>query len=528
MFRFDKINKSIVLLKNNVNMSSYYSDKYLKIKKLLDSRILALDGAMGSLIQEYKLSENDFRGTEFANHPIDLKGNNDLLSVTRPDIILEIHRKYLEAGADIIETNTFNANGVSQSDYNLESCVYRINFEAARLARSAADEFTKANPDKPRFAAGSMGPTNQSASMSPDVNNPGFRRVNFDRLTDIYGVQARGLIEGGVDILLIETIFDTLNAKAAIYAISQIFREFISKGLERDFPAVGISGTITDQSGRTLSGQTVEAFWLSISHAPNLLFVGLNCALGSRQMKPYIEELSRIADCYTSLYPNAGLPNAFGGYDETPRFMADVAREYADLGFVNIIGGCCGTTPVHIADIAETAAQCTPRKPEKQEQMLRLSGLEALKVGKESNFINIGERTNVSGSSKFKKLIMDDKYEEALQVARQQVEGGAQIIDVNMDDAMLDGAAAMTKFLNLIASDPDISRVPVMLDSSKWSVLEAGLKCLQGKGIVNSISLKEGEVAFIERAVKIKSYGAAFIVMAFDEQGQAVTFEHKK
>lgn len=492
-----------------------------KIKNILEERILVLDGAMGTLIQRRKLGEADFRGERFTDFPGDLKGNNDLLVITQPDVISSIHEEYLSAGSDIIETCTFNANSISQSDYGLQDFVYEMNFEAAKIARKATDEYTAKTPSKPRFVAGSIGPTNQSCSMSPDVNNPGFRKVNFDTMAKAYYEQIRGLADGGADILLIETVFDTLNCKAAIYAAGEYF---IKSG--RELPVI-ISGTIVDNSGRTLSGQTAEAFWISIAHTPNLLAVGLNCALGSLQMKPFIEEFSRIANCFTSLYPNAGLPNEFGQYDESPEYMAKVFDSYASDGLVNIVGGCCGTTPSHISAIAGESQKHKPRAVPVVKPYLRLSGLEPLIVRPDSNFINIGERTNVAGSSKFKKLIADEKFESALDVARQQVESGAQALDVNMDDAMLDSPVAMTKFLNLIASDPDISRIPIVLDSSNWKVLEAGLKCIQGKGIVNSISLKEGEVDFIEKAGIIKRFGAAVVVMAFDENGQAVTKQDK-
>lgn len=489
---------------------------------LLNDRILVLDGAMGTMIQDHKLTEEEFRGKRFTGHPQDLRGNNDLLSLTQPDLIRSIHESFLEAGSDIIETNTFNANPISQSDYGTRDLAYEINTAAAQIAREAADKYTQKNPDKPRFVAGSVGPTNRTLSISPDVNNPGYRAVTFDQLTEAYGEQVQGLMDGGVDILLIETVFDTLNCKAAIYAIQQ---QYAKSG--KSLPVM-ISGTIVDQSGRTLSGQTTEAFWISVAHTPNLLSVGLNCSLGSEQMRPYIEELSGIATCRTSLYPNAGLPNEFGGYDETPKFMASQFDDYAGNGFVNIVGGCCGTTPEHIRAIAEAAQRHKPRKIPDTEPYLRLSGLEALVVRPDTNFVNIGERTNVAGSKKFARLILNESFEEALSVARQQVENGAQIIDVNMDEGMLDSEKAMVTFLQLVGSEPDISRVPVMIDSSKWSVLEAGLKCLQGKSVVNSISLKEGEEKFLEQAGKIRAFGAAVVVMAFDEKGQADSLERRK
>ncbi len=492
------------------------------LNRLLTERILVIDGAMGTMIQRYKLSESDFRGERFKDHSHDLKGNNDILCLTKPDVIKEIHREYLEAGADIIETNTFNANSISQADYQAQNFDYDINFAAAQIAKEAAKEFTGINPGKPRFAAGALGPTNKALSLSPDVNDPGFRAASFDEVMNAYYEQARGLVDGGADILLIETIFDTLNAKAAIYAIDELMR---AKNIQMP---VMISGTIVDQSGRTLSGQTVEAFWISVSHAKNLLSVGLNCALGAKQMRPFVEDLSKAADKFLSVYPNAGLPNEMGEYDESPEAMASVLEEFLQSGFVNIVGGCCGTTPAHIKQIAERVKKFKPRIPVKHKPLLRLSGLEPVVIHPETNFVNIGERTNVTGSRKFARLIKDGDFEEALSVARNQVEGGAQILDVNMDEGLLDSEAAMTKFLNLIASEPDIAKLPIMIDSSKWSVLEAGLKCLQGKGIVNSISLKEGEEVFKEHARKVLQYGAAVIIMAFDEKGQADTFERRK
>ncbi|HBX53280.1 MAG: methionine synthase [Bacteroidetes bacterium RIFOXYA12_FULL_35_11] len=488
------------------------------MKKQLETRILVLDGAMGTMIQRYKLQEADYRGNRFRDFKFDLKGNNDLLSLTRPDIIEQIHRDYLEAGADIIETNTFNCTAVSLADYHMESLVYELNVAAAKIARKAADAYS--SDDKPRFVAGSIGPTNKTASMSPDVNDPGFRAVSFDDLADAYYEQMRGLCDGGVDLLLIETVFDTLNCKAALYAASKFFNETGKK-----IPLM-VSGTITDASGRTLSGQTVEAFYNSIAHA-DLLCVGFNCALGANQLEVHMKELSRIATCFTSAYPNAGLPNQFGGYDETPQQMVDIIKNYLKNGLVNIIGGCCGTTPEHIRLMAEIVKDYSPRPLPEISQHTRLSGLEAVTIFPGCNFVNIGERTNVSGSAKFARLIRENKFEEALSVARQQVEGGAQVVDVCMDDAMIDAEVAMTRFLRLIASEPEISRVPLMIDSSKWNVIVAGLKCLQGKGIVNSISLKEGEDIFIERAALVKSFGAAVVVMAFDERGQADTFERK-
>jgi 5-methyltetrahydrofolate--homocysteine methyltransferase len=492
-----------------------------QLRTMLAQRILVLDGAMGTMIQKYTLDEDEFRGDQFRNHPKELQGNNDLLSLTRPDIVKDIHRSYLAAGADIIETNTFSATSIAQADYDLQSIVYELNLRAATIAREAADEFMEKNPDRPRFVAGALGPTNKTASLSPDVNNPGYRAVLFDDLVRAYDEQARALIEGGVDILLVETVFDTLNCKAALYAIQQLNDEG-----NTSIPIM-VSGTIVDQSGRTLSGQTVEAFWISISHTRNLLSVGLNCALGAKQMRPFIKELSQLANCYVSVYPNAGMPDEFGEYNETPDRMVEQLRDFAEHGFFNIVGGCCGTTADHIAVIADLAAAHRPRALPEREPYLRLSGLEPLIVRPETNFVNVGERTNVTGSRKFARLIREEMYEEALAVAKDQVDGGAQIIDINMDEGMLDSEQAMTTFLNLVGSEPDIARLPVMIDSSKWSVIESGLKCLQGKGIVNSISLKEGEEVFKEHARKVLRYGAAVIVMAFDEKGQADSLERR-
>lgn len=490
------------------------------VKDLLKNRVLVLDGAMGTMIQRFKLTEADYRGERFKNHPSDLKGNNDLLCITRPDIIYDIHCQYLEAGADIIETNTFNGTRISQSDYSLEEIVYEINFEAAKIAKKAADEFTLRNPDKPRYVAGAIGPTNKTASMSPDVNDPGYRAVTYDQLAENYYEQAKALAEGGVDILLVETIFDTLNAKAALFAIKKLQDE-TGKRLP-----VMISGTITDASGRTLSGQTVEAFMHSVSHF-DLLSIGLNCALGAAEMRPYIEELSRLSPFAISAYPNAGLPNQFGGYDESPAQMGTHIHDFVQHGFVNIVGGCCGTTPDHIREFAGIASRYQGREKPEIKPLTVFTGLEPVKVQRESNFINIGERTNISGSIKFARLIREKKYEEALSIARHQVEGGAQVIDVNMDDGLLDAEVEMERFLHMLMSDPEIARLPVMIDSSKWKVIESGLKCLQGKAIVNSISLKEGEAAFIEHALKIRQYGAAAVIMAFDEEGQAATYERR-
>ncbi len=487
---------------------------------LLARRILIIDGAMGTMIQRHELDEADYRGTRFADHPSDLKGNNDLLTLTQPEIIRDIHAAYLAAGADIVETNTFNANAISQADYGLESVVRELNRESARLAREAADAATRATPDRPRLVAGALGPTNRTASISPDVNDPGKRNVTFDQLVGAYREAAEGLIEGGSDLLLVETVFDTLNAKAAIYALLELFE---SRG--RRWPVM-ISGTITDASGRTLTGQTAAAFWYAVRHAEPLS-VGFNCALGPEQLRIHVEALSRIADAHVSVYPNAGLPNAFGGYDETPEAMADEIGLWAEAGLVNLVGGCCGTTPEHIRAIAEAVAPHAPRAMPHLPPACRLSGLEPLEIGPESLFVNVGERTNVAGSARFKRLIMEGDYATALEVASEQVANGAQVVDVNMDEALLDGPRAMSTFLNLAAGEPDIARVPVMIDSSDWAVIEAGLKCIQGKGVVNSISLKEGEEAFLERARAVRRYGAAVVVMAFDEAGQADTLERK-
>lgn len=500
----------------------------MSIREALKKRILVIDGAMGTMIQRHKLDEKSFRGERFAEHPCDVQGNNDLLNISQPQIIAQIHEEYLRVGADIIETNTFSSQKISMADYQMEELVYELNFEGARIAKEAALKFTTTDPSKPRFVAGAIGPTNRTASLSPDVNDPGFRAVTFNGLVDAYYEQVRGLVDGGADLLLIETIFDTLNAKAAIYAIKKYQKELHENGkLNRDNQLeIMISGTITDASGRTLSGQTVEAFLNSLSHA-NPLSIGLNCALGAKEMRPHIAELAQKAPFFVSAYPNAGLPNEFGEYDEQAHDTAHLLDDFIQNGFVNIVGGCCGTTPEHIACILERASKGKPRKPPKPEAYLRLSGLEAVTVQPESLFINIGERTNITGSPKFSKLILNDKYEEALAVARQQVEGGAQIIDVNMDEGMLDSEKAMVKFLNLIASEPDIAKLPIMIDSSRWSVIRAGLQCLQGKGIVNSISLKEGEEEFLQHAREVMDYGAAVVVMAFDETGQADSFERR-
>jgi len=481
-------------------------------------RILVLDGAWGVMIQNYHLSEADFRKARFRDHPRDLKGNNDLLVLTQPDIIREIGRAYLHAGADIIESNSFNSTSISQADYGLESLVDELNETAARLARQVCDEYS--TPDRPRFVAGVLGPTNRTASLSPDVNDAGYRNTSFDALAATYADATRALIRGGADLIMIETVFDTLNAKAAIYGIEEVFAQMGER-----LP-VWISGTITDLSGRTLTGQTTQAFWHSVRHA-NPFAIGLNCALGPKELRPHVSDLSEIADTLTSAHPNAGLPNAFGGYDETPESMAAHIGEFAREGLVNIVGGCCGTTPEHIRAFAETVAGLPPRKIPDKPRRLRLSGLEAFTLTPEMNFVNVGERTNITGSAKFRKLIAAGDFEAALEIARSQVDSGAQLIDINMDEGLIDSEATMARFLNLAAGEPDIARAPVMIDSSKWSVIEAGLKCVQGKPIVNSISLKEGEEAFVASAEKVRRYGAAVVVMAFDEKGQADTAERK-
>ena len=498
------------------------ADRTTELRQLLAERILILDGAMGTMIQQEKLGEADYRGERFLDHPKDLKGNNDLLVLTRPQVIAGIHRAYLEAGADIIETNTFNATRVSQAEYGLESVAYELNVEGARLVRRLCDEYTAHNPAKPRFCAGVLGPTSRTLSISPDVNDPGYRNIRFDALVDDYYDSAKGLLEGGADLLLIETIFDTLNAKAAVFAIEKLFEDLGAR-----WPVM-ISGTITDASGRTLSGQTAEAFWNSLSHAQPISF-GLNCALGADQLRQYVEELSNVCDTHVSAHPNAGLPNPLSptGYDETPEHLAGQIEEWAQSGLVNIVGGCCGTTPAHIAAIADVVAGLAPRAVPVIEKKLRLSGLEPFNVGGDALFVNVGERTNVTGSKAFARMILEGRFDDALAVARQQVENGAQVIDINMDEAMLDSVAAMERFCKLIATEPDISRVPIMLDSSKWSVIETGLKCIQGKGVVNSISMKEGEAEFLRQARLARRYGAAVIVMAFDEAGQADTFARK-
>jgi len=494
------------------------SDPYSRLQALLRERILILDGAMGTMIQRHGLQEADYRGERFADWPHDLAGNHDLLSITQPQIIQEIHQKYLEAGTDIIETNSFCANAVSMADYGMEELVSELNIAAARIARTAADKFS--TPDKPRFVAGALGPTNRTCSISPDVNDPGLRNLNFDELVAAYRQAIHGLMAGGADILLIETVFDTLNAKAAIFACESVFEEN-----NRSLPLM-ISGTITDRSGRTLSGQTTEAFYNSLRHAKPLS-IGLNCALGPDLLRPYVEALSRVAECRVSVYPNAGLPNEFGCYDLGPEDMAASIAEWADAGFLNIVGGCCGTTPTHTQALAAAVAGKPPRVPPQPEPSCRLSGLEPLNLNRSLNFINVGERANVTGSAKFKRLILAEQYDEALEICRAQVVNGAQLVDVNMDEGLLDGVTAMRRFLNLVAAEPEIARVPAMIDSSKWEVIEAGLKCVQGKPVVNSISLKEGEERFVELAQRCRRYGAALVVMAFDEQGQADTLERR-
>jgi 5-methyltetrahydrofolate--homocysteine methyltransferase len=490
------------------------------LKNLLRERIVILDGAMGTMLQSQQIDEATFRGSQFLNHPKDLRGNYDALNITNPHIIQAVSRGYLEAGADIIKTNTFNSNAISALDYGLEHHVYELNVAGAKLGRQVADEFEAAEPGRNRFVAGSMGPTNRTASMSQDVNSPASRGVTFDKLREVYYEQARGLVEGGADLLLVETIFDTLNSKAALFAIEEYFEASGQR------VPIMVSVTITDLSGRTLSGQTVEAFWISVSHM-DLLSVGINCALGAKQMRPYVEELSQLAPVHISCHPNAGLPNAFGGFDETPETMAADLHDFSSSGWLNIAGGCCGTTPAHIRAIADAVRGLPPHVLSKPERYTRFSGLEPLVLRPDSRFVNIGERTNVTGSPKFSKLILGGDYEAALTVARQQVENGAQIIDINMDEGMLDSELAMTTFLHYIAAEPDIARVPIMVDSSNWKIIEAGLKCIQGRGIVNSISLKEGEEAFRQRARLIRRYGAAMVVMAFDEKGQADTLARK-
>ena len=495
-------------------------DATAELTAAMRERVLVMDGAMGTMLQRFELTETDYRGERFADWPRDVRGNSDVLSLSRPDVVRAIHREYLEAGADVVETNTFSAQRISQADYGMEELAYELNLESARLARLECDAMTEHTPDRPRWVAGAIGPTNRTASISPDVNDPGRRNVTFDELVGAYQEQAAGLVDGGADLLLVETIFDTLNAKAAIFALETLFEE---RG--RRWPVV-ISGTITDASGRTLSGQVTEAFWNSVRHARPLA-VGLNCALGAADLRPYVAELSRVADCFVSCYPNAGLPNAFGEYEEAAERTAEVLEEFAASGLVNLVGGCCGTTPAHVAAVATAMKGKEPRVPADVAPALRLSGLEPLTIDEQSLFVNVGERTNITGSARFRRLIKDEDYGAALTVARQQVEAGAQVIDVNMDEGMIDGVAAMDRFLKLVAGEPDICRVPVMVDSSKWEVIEAGLKCLQGKAVVNSISLKEGEESFLEQARLCRKYGAAVVVMAFDEDGQADSFERR-
>ncbi|HEY5653005.1 MAG TPA: methionine synthase [Pontiella sp.] len=507
-------------MSKNTKFENYTNESGKQLAELLKTQVLMLDGAMGTMIQKHKLEEPDFRGTRFSDHTSDLKGNNDLLTLVRPDIIEDIHVKFLEAGADIIETNTFSCTSISQADYNLEPIVRELNIEGAKLARKAVNRVLEKDPSRTLFVAGSIGPTNRTASISPDVNDPGYRAVTFDDLVEAYSEQVGALLEGGVDILLVETIFDTLNAKAAFYAIEEIFEKTGQR-----LPVM-ISVTITDKSGRTLSGQTPTAFWYSVMHA-NPISIGINCALGATDMRPYLEELSDVADCYISIYANAGLPNAFGGYDDTPDDMAKIYDDFAKHKLANIWGGCCGTTPDHIRAMAKVVKKHEPRIPSTKDTAPRFSGLEPLRITPEMNLVMVGERSNITGSPKFARLIREGNLEEALQIARQQVEAGANIVDINMDEGLIDSVDMMVKFLNLVASEPDICRVPIMIDSSKWEVIEAGLKCVQGKAIVNSISMKEGEEAFREYAKKIQRYGAGMVVMAFDETGQADTTERR-
>src|SRR4051812_1082930 len=485
-----------------------------ELRAALEQRILVLDGAMGTMVQRHGLTEADYRGDRFADWSQDLQGDSDVLVLTQPDVVRAIHREYLSAGADIVETDTFTCTSISQADYGLQDYVHEMNREAARLARLECDAMTAETPDKPRYVAGALGPTNVTASISPDVNDPGFRNTSFEKLVEAYGEQASGLVDGGADLLLVETIFDTLNAKAAIFAIESLF-----DSLGQRLPVI-ISGTITDASGRTLSGQVTEAFWNSVRHARPLA-VGLNCALGAKEMRPYLAELSRVADCFVSAYPNAGLPNAFGEYDESAEETSSIVGEFASSGLVNLVGGCCGTTPEHVGAVAAAVAESAPRVPAEIARATRLSGLEPVNIVDDTLFVNVGERTNITGSARFRNLVKAGDYATALSVARQQVEAGAQVIDVNMDEGMIDGVAAMDRFTKLIASEPDISRVPLMVDSSKWDVIEAGLRNVQGRPLVNSISLKEGEEKFVEQARLCRKYGAAAIVMAFDEEGQA-------
>ncbi|NQW00727.1 MAG: methionine synthase [Rhodospirillales bacterium] len=517
MTNIDLLDKNLTSASNIANRQRQ-PDQTVELRKLLSERILVLDGAMGTMIQDYHFSETDYRGSRFVDWGQDVKGNNDLLSLTQAEVIQKIHEDFFNAGADIVETNTFSSTAIAQADYGMEKLVYELNYQSAVLARNAADKISASQPDKPRFVAGAIGPTNRTASISPDVNDPGYRNVTFDQLVDTYTEALHGLVDGGIDLILIETVFDTLNAKAAIYAVLKFFDD------EQLRLPVMVSGTITDASGRTLSGQTPEAFWNSVAHAKPIS-VGFNCALGAEALRAHIQTVSQLADTHISVYPNAGLPNAFGGYDDSPEYMATHLREFTESGFVNIVGGCCGTTPSHIRGIANAVAGAPPRPIPTIRPYCALSGLEPLTLDKVTGFVNVGERTNVSGSAKFARLIRDEAYEEALDIARQQVANGAQIVDVNMDDAMLDAEATMATFLRLIASEPDICRVPVMIDSSKWTVIQAGLKCVQGKSVVNSISLKEGAEPFKAQAREILRYGAAVVVMAFDENGQADSFE---
>ncbi|MEM6796941.1 MAG: homocysteine S-methyltransferase family protein, partial [Acidobacteriota bacterium] len=491
-----------------------------ELRSLLAKRILIMDGAMGTMIQASKLSEEDFRGERFADHPMDQKGNNDILCLTQPDLIEQIHRDFLEAGADLVETNTFSSQVISQEDYGLEAAVYDLNYEGARLARRATDAYTALTPDRPRFVLGSVGPTNRTLSISPDVNRPEYRAVTFDQLKDAFKEQARGLLDGGAHVLLAETSIDTLNLKATVTAFEEVFE--VSGRL---WPVM-LSITVTDKSGRTLSGQTVEAAWISVAHA-SPISVGLNCALGAKDLRPFLEELSNKASAFVSCYPNAGLPNAFGGYDETPESLAGVLREYAENGWLNVAGGCCGTTPEHIRALADALEDIEPRPVPETSPYTQFSGLEPLTLRPDANFTMIGERTNVTGSRRFARLIKKGNHEKALAVALDQVRGGANILDVNMDEGLLDSEAEMVSFLNLVSSEPEVARLPIMVDSSKFSVLEAGLKCLQGKAIANSISLKEGEEEFRRHATILRRYGAGAVVMAFDEEGQAVTADRK-
>src|SRR5512134_977935 len=501
-------------------MATDLGPRYEALLRELERRILVIDGAMGTLLQAHGLSEDDYRGERLRGFTREVKGDHELLSLSRPELLVAAHREYLAAGADVVETNTFNANRISQADYGTEALVHEMNVAAARAARTAADAVMAAEPGRTCWVAGALGPTNKTASLSRDVNDPGARGVTFDELEAAYHQQALGLLDGGADLLIVETAFDTLNAKAALFAIEHAFEV---RGIRRPVMA---SVTITDLSGRNLSGQTAAAFWISVSHAP-LLSAGINCALGPKEMRPHVEELSTLVPCFVHAYPNAGLPNAFGGFDETPASMAEALGEWARAGFLNVVGGCCGTTPAHIRAIAEAVRGVLPRKRPEVPRLSRFSGLEPFVIRPDSNFVNVGERTNVTGSPKFAKLVRAGQFAEALEVARQQVEGGAQVLDVNMDEGLLDSVQAMRTFLNLLAAEPDIARVPIMVDSSDFRVIEAGLECLQGKGVVNSISLKEGEGKFREQARKVRGYGAGVVVMAFDEEGQADSLERK-